>query len=213
MTTDQLVALLVADLRPVNPKRVLRAVIIALATGLAAALVATMLIFVLPPELLDGNNLKLLSIKLLFASGIVATAAAFLPQLARPGAPMRGSFAFALMPFVLIVVAATAELVWTNSSAWPGMLIEQDSLTCLPSIPLLAILPFISLIWALRMGAPTDRVRAGAVAGLTAGGLAAFACAFPCTEQSLPSIALWYGFPIGICAAIGAKLGPSLLRW
>jgi len=213
MTTDQLVALLVADLRPVNPRRVLHAVIIALATGLAAALGATMLIFVFPPELLDGKNLEFLSIKLFFASGIVATAAVFLPQLARPGAPMRGTPAFSFVPFALIAVAATAELVWAPASAWPRMIVEQDSLTCVPSIPLLAILPFGALIWAIRAGAPTDRVRAGAVAGLAAGGLGAFACAFPCIEQSLSSIALWYGLPIGICAAIGAKLGPRLLRW
>jgi hypothetical protein len=82
MTTDQLVALLVADLRPVNPRRVLCAVIIALAAGLAAALGATMLFFVFPLELLYGKNLEFLSLKLLFASGIVATAAVFLPQLA-----------------------------------------------------------------------------------------------------------------------------------
>jgi hypothetical protein len=178
MTTDQLVALLVADLKPVNPRRVVHAVIIALATGLVAALGATMLIFVFPPKLLDENNLELLSIKLLFASGIVATAAVFLPQLARPGARMRGNSVFALVP-----------------------------------IPLLAILPFGALIWAVRAGAPTDRARAGAVAGLAAGGLGALACAFPCIEQSLSSIALWYGLPIGICAAVGARLGPRLLRW
>lgn len=213
MTTDQLVALLVADLKPVDPRRVVHAVIIALAAGLAAALGATMLIFAFPPELLDGNNPEFLSIKLLFTSGIVATAAVFLPQLARPGAPTRGTSAFALVPFALIVVAATAELAWTHSSDWPHMIVERDSLTCLPSIPFLAILPFGALIWAVRAGAPTDRVRAGAVAGLAAGGLGAFACAFPCIEQSLSSIALWYGLPIGICAAIGATLGPRLLRW
>ena len=213
MTTDQLIALLVADLRPVDPRRILRALTMALAGGLAAALGVTMLIFDLPSEFLDERNLEFVSIKLLFASSIVATAAVFLPQLARPGEPTRGISAFALIPFAMIAVAATANLAWVHSSAWPRMIVEQDSLTCLPSIPLLAILPFSALIWAVRAGAPIDRARAGAVAGLAAGGLAAFACAFPCTEQSLSSIALWYGLPIGICAAIGARLGPRLLRW
>ncbi|WP_371261379.1 NrsF family protein [Bradyrhizobium sp. WSM1253] len=41
----------------------------------------------------------------------------------------------------------------------------------------------------------------------------ALACALPCVGGALPSIALWYGFPTWICAAVGAKLGPSLLRW
>ncbi|MFH1344095.1 MAG: DUF1109 domain-containing protein [Pseudomonadota bacterium] len=213
MTTDQLIALLVADLKPVDRRRVLHAVITALAIGLTAAIAVMTLTFTFPPEFLDERNLEFLSIKLLFASVVVATTAVFLPQLARPGAPMRGVPAFALIPFVMIAAAAVVALASAHFSAWPGMIVEPDSLTCLPSIPFIAILPFIALIWSLRRGAPTDRIRAGAFAGVAAGGLGAFACAFPCAEQSLPSIALWYGVPIGICAAIGAKLGPSLLRW
>lgn len=213
MTTDQLIALLVADLRPIDRGRVLHAVIAALVIGLAAALAVMKLTFAFPSELLDQRNLEFLSIKLLFASAVVATTVVFLPQLARPGTPMRSISAFALIPFATIAVAATAALASARFSAWPGMIVERDSLTCLPSIPFLAVLPFITLIWVLRMGAPTERIGAGAIAGFAAGGLGAFACAFPCTEQSFPSIALWYGFPIGICAAIGAKFGPSLLRW
>jgi hypothetical protein len=190
MTTDQLISLLVEDLRPVDPRRILRALTMALAGGLAAALGVTTLIFDLPSEFLDERNLEFVSIKLLFASSIVATTAVFLPRLARPGEPTRGIPAFALIPFAMIAVAATADLTWVHSSAWPRMIVEQDSLTCLPSIPLLAILPFSALIWAVRAGAPIDRPCAGAVAGLAAGGLAAFACAFPCTELSLSSIAL-----------------------
>jgi len=213
MTSDQLIDLLVADLKPVDRRRILHAVIVALAVGLAAALGVVTLIFVVPPKLLDGHNLEFLLIKLFFASAVVATTAVFLPQLARPGAPMRGSPVFAFIPFAMIGAAAAVALASARFSAWPGMIVEKDSLACLPAILLLAILPFTALVWALRVGAPTDLIRAGALAGLAAGGLGAIACAFPCTEQSLPSIALWYGFPVGVCAAVGAKLGPSLLRW
>jgi hypothetical protein len=38
------------------------------------------------------------------------------------------------------------------------------------------------------------------------------ACSFPCLDGSFPSIVLWYGLTIAICAAFGAKLGPGLLR-
>jgi hypothetical protein len=213
MRTDQLVSLLVADLKPIDQRRILWALILALAIGLATALGVMTLIFVLPPGLIDGKNLEFLSIKLLFASSVVAIAAVFLPQLARPGAPMHSSSAFVLVPFAIVAATATAALASAQLSSWAGMIIEEDSLICLPSIPFLATPPFLALVWALRVGAPTYRMRAGAIAGLAAGGLGAFACAFPCTEQSLPSIALWYGLPIGICAGVGAKLGPSLLRW
>jgi hypothetical protein len=41
---------------------------------------------------------------------------------------------------------------------------------CLICIPLFAAVPFASLIWALRKGAPTNLTRTGAIAGLVAGG-------------------------------------------
>ena len=159
------------------------------------------------------RNLRFLLIKLLFALAVVVTGTVFLPSLSRPGARMGSSSVLIFTPFAAIAAAAAVALGSVHFSAWTGMIVEKDSLTCLPAIPLLAVLPFAALIWALRMGAPTDGTRAGEVAGLVAGGLGALACAFPCADGSLPSIALWYGLSIGMCAAFGAKLGPTLLRW
>lgn len=55
------------------------------------------------------------------------------------------------------------------------MIVGVDSATCLIAIPLLAVMPFATLIVALRMGAPTDQMHAGAMAGLAAGGHGALA--------------------------------------
>ena len=212
MTTDQLITLLAADLKPAHRKRLLRSVIVALAIGAAAAFGVMLLIFGPHPEMLEARNLGFLSIKLLFALAVVLTGTIFLPRLARPGAQMRRS-PIIFTPFVAVTAAAGVALGSAHFSAWIGMIVEKDSLTCLLSIPLLAALPFTALIRALSLGAPTDLVRAGEIAGLVAGGLGAMACAFPCEDGSLPSIALWYGLPIGICATFGAKVGPTLLRW
>ena len=85
--------------------------------------------------------------------------------------------------------------------------------TCVICVPLFAIAPFASLIWALRKGAPLDLARTGAVAGLVSGVLGAAVFAFHHPGGSIPFIMLWYGGPIVVCAAIGALLGPHLLRW
>lgn len=213
MTTDQLIALLVADLKPVDRRCILRAVIVALITSTAAAFGVMFLIFGSRPEMPGARDPDFLASKLLFAFAVVVTGAIFLPRLARPGAEMGSSTVLILTPFAAIAAVAAVALGSAHFSAWTGMIIEKDWLTCLLSIPLLAVLPFTALIWALRVGAPTDRTCAGEIAGLVAGGLGAMACAFPCVDGSLPSIALWYGLPIGICATFGAMLGPSLLRW
>ncbi len=213
MTTDQLINLLAADLKPVDRRRILRAVIIALAIGTAAAFGVMLLIFGVRPEMPGVRNPDFLVMKLLFAFAVVVTGAIFLPRLARPGGEMHSSPALIFAPFAAIAAATVVVLGPAHFSSWIGMIVGRDSLTCLLPIPLLAVLPFTALIWALGVGAPTDRARAGEIAGLVAGGLGALACTFPCADGSLPSIALGYGLPIGICATFGAKLGPSLLRW
>lgn len=213
MTTDQLIALLVADLKPTDQRRILRVVIAALLIGAAAAFGVMFLIFGVRSEMPGARNPDVLMIKLLFAFAIVVTGSMFLPRLARPGAQLRGSPALVFMPFEAMAAAAVVVLGSAHFSAWTGLIFGKDSLTCLVSIPLFAVLPFAALVWALTIGAPTDQVRAGEIAGLVAGGLGALACAFPCADGALPAITLWYGLPIGICATLGAMLGPSLLRW
>jgi hypothetical protein len=213
MTTDQLIELLIADLTPVARRRILCTMILAFALGTAAAFGAMLLIFNPRPEWLSGRSLDTLLVKILFASGVAAIAAVFLPQLARPQARMRSLPKIVYAPFAAVAASATVALASSHWSGWAGMIVGRDWMTCVFMIPVLSIMPFAFLIWALRTGASTDPKHAGELAGLVAGGLAALACAFPCVDGALPSIALWYSFSIVICATVGAKLGPSLLRW
>jgi hypothetical protein len=213
MITDQLIKLLVADLKPVDRARVSRALVVAMLIGAAVPLAVVFLILVPRHDVFGAENVGYLLLKLLFTLSVVATAAGFLPELARPAPEARNFAAFVSAPFIAIAVLAAVALGSSDLSSWGSIILGRGWLTCLFSIPLLAILPFAALVWAWRAGAPTDRMRAGTAAGLGAGGLSAAACAFLCPDDALPSIALWYGPTIGICAISGAKLAPSLLRW
>jgi hypothetical protein len=84
---------------------------------------------------------------------------------------------------------------------------------CLLSIPLLALPILGALLLALRHGAVLAPIRAGAVAGLAAGGLATAVYALHCIEDSPLFYATWYSLGILIVAALGALLGSRLLRW
>ena len=213
MRTDQLIESLVAELKPIDRTHISRALLSALAIGAIAALSIMFAVFGVVPNLLGRPQPDVFVSKLLFGVGVAATAAALLPKLARPGAGMRNLPALIFLPFDAIVAAAASALASVPVAAWTDMVFEENAVRCLLAIPLLAIPPFMALVWALRLGAPTDLSFAGAIAGLVAGGLAASACALPCVDHWIPAIAIWYGIPIGVCTTVGAKLGPWLLRW
>lgn len=70
-----------------------------------------------------------------------------------------------------------------------------------------------ALLLALRRGAPTSPVRAGAVASLAAGAIGAALYALHCVDDSPLFVLAWYGLAIGIVTAAGAALGRRILAW
>jgi hypothetical protein len=154
-----------------------------------------------------------LSLKLAFAIAVVGVAVRYLTRLARPGAE-RGISPFTIVvPFAAIALLGAMSLGAAPSSHWNRMILGDEWLECLLSIPIIAIVPFAVTIFAVRRAAPTNLVRAGAVAGLIAGGVSAIAYALHCSDDSLPFIATWYGGTIVLCTLAGAAMGPRLLRW
>jgi hypothetical protein len=144
---------------------------------------------------------------------IVGLALVYLTRLARPGGERKTPSFLVAIPFLVIVVLAGISLALAPSSHWDKMIVGNEWLECLISIPIIAIVPFAISIWAVRRAAPTNLARAGAFAGLAAGGVSAMAYALHCTDDSLPFVAVWYGGTIVLCTLAGAALGPRLLRW
>jgi hypothetical protein len=68
-------------------------------------------------------------------------------------------------------------------------------------------------MWALRGLAPTRPRWAGFAAGLFAGSLGALGYALYCPELSPLFVLVWYTAGVLLPAALGALLGPLLLRW
>ena len=159
------------------------------------------------------SSLWFVALKLLFALTVVGTGLAFLGRAVRPGQDARTPFQLAFLPFIAVGVAAVIELAFGLSTVQHPMTTGTHWVMCLYCIPLFAAIPFVLLVWALRLGAPTNLRRTGAMAGLVAGAVGAAAYAFHCPDDSLPFIALWYGASIAVCAAVGATLGPRVLRW
>ena len=213
MKTEDLVALLSTNPEPVNREAVVRTLYVAIA---AAAITAFGIVFAglgFRPDLTATHVLFYLTVKLAFAIGIVGLAMTYPMRLACPGGERRMAPFIVAVPFLIVLILAAISLGSAPRAHWERMIVGDEWLECLLSIPVIAIVPFSVSIWAVRKGAPTNLSRAGAFAGLIAGGVSAMAYALHCTDDSLPFIALWYGGTVVLCTLAGAALGPWLLRW
>jgi hypothetical protein len=213
MKTDDLVALLSTNLEPVDRGSVIRTLCAALAAGSIVPLGITLVGLGVRPDLMTARALIFLVMKLSFAVGIVGLALVYLTRLARPGREGGTSSILMALPFAAVALLAAISLGLAPSSHWDKMIVGDEWLECLLSIPIIATVPFAISILALRRAAPTNLARTGAFAGLIAGGVSAMAYAFHCTDDSLPFVAVWYGGTIVLCTLAGAALGPRLLRW
>jgi len=213
MKTDQLIDMLSTNVEPVPPGGLRKTLLGALVAGGVAAFCLMLATVGLRTGVTDGFLPGYLTVKLLFTLSLIGVGAALLERLMRPGQDGRKLFAFVFLPFLIVVCAGVASLVFGQPMAWGRMMFGMQWATCLLCIPLFAVVPFAALIWALRKGAPTNLRRAGAIAGFVAGALGATAYAFHCPDDSVPFIAIWYGTLVALCGAIGAMLGPRLLRW
>jgi hypothetical protein len=144
----------------------------------------------------------------------VAGAAGFLAaRLARPAARRALPTAALLVP---ALVMATLGLVQGLSAApgegWAQML-GHSWRTCPRNVLLLSLPALAAVFWGLRGLAPTQPRLAGAAAGLFAGGLGAAGYALSCSEVAFSFVAVWYSLGMLLVAALGAWLGPRVLRW
>lgn len=213
MKTDELVALLSTNPEPVDRGLVVRTLLIALGAGSILALGITIVGLGVRPDIMTSGALSFVIAKVAFAVGISSLALVYLAKMARPGGERKPRSYLVAVPFLVIMALAVMNLGLAPSTHWNKMIVGDEWLECLVSIPVIAILPFAISIWAVRQAAPTNLARTGAFAGLVAGGVSAMAYALHCTDDSLPFVAVWYGGTIVLCTLGGAAMGSRLLRW
>lgn len=212
MRTDDLVEALITHVEPVDSGAVGRRIALAALSGVMLSGAAILLGFGPRTGLFTARAWAFVVLKIAFAAAVAGTAANYLIRLSRPGARLKHDL-LVVIPFLAIVALALVSLGSAPVSHWDRMVTGEGWFECLISIPIIAIVPFVLTMWAVRQAAPTDLRRAGAFAGLVAGGISAVAYALHCTDDSVPFVATWYGGTIVACTLAGAALGPRLLRW
>jgi len=212
MKTDDLIRALAVDQR--RPPAPLRQLILgALAIGLAGAIALFLWRVKMRPDFMVAMHDPLFIHKFLVTLGFAIPAAGLLLRLLRPGAP-RGIWQAALVIGPAILALGIAyELMMFDPAVWASRLMGRNAMFCMRTIPLLSIPLLVALLIAMRWGAPTRPVLAGAAAGLTAGGMAATLYAAHCIDDSPLFVMAWYGVSILAVTVIGMIAGWRLLRW
>ena len=211
MKTDELIAALATNAGPAPRAVVARRLAPATAFGVLASVALSLLILGPVDDLaLPGAALW---IKLIYASVLGAAAAWLTGRLSRPAARSIGA-ALALAGVVIAVASAGLfSLLATEPGERVNYTLGQSWAVCPWAVFGLSLPALAATLWAVRGLAPTRPRATGLAAGLLAGAAGAAGYALACVEPSTLFIAIWYTLGIALCGALGAALGPRVLRW
>jgi hypothetical protein len=214
MKTEDLVDLLASGAAPVDPHLAAKRYARALVLGWLGAAALMLMLFGLRPDLAVVARGAMFWYKLAFPASLGAAALWATSRLARPGVPVgRASLALAA-PIAVVWIAALLRYAGaSDAAARASMLWGLTWRVCPLNIALLSVPVFVGVFWALKGLAPTRLRAAGAAGGLLAGATATTAYCLHCPEMGVPFWAIWYLLGMLIPTAVGAALGPRLLRW
>jgi hypothetical protein len=212
MRTDDLIAQLSTSLEPVRNGAVTRLLLAAVAIGIAGSILVMLTMIGLRHDLNSAMVSFGMWTKLIYTFAIAAFGFWLVERAGRPGAEMTRPVMALALPLLAIALLAALQMSAPGADM-PRLVLGHSSRVCAPLVILTALPTLAAAFWALKRLAPTRLTLAGAGAGLFAGGAGAFVYSFHCTEGSAPFIAIWYTLGIVLTVAIGALLGPRLLRW
>lgn len=213
MRTEDLVAMLATGAGAVAQHESRRRYAAALAGG---ALGATLLMLALlgpRPDLAAALRLPMFWVKFGFVACLAAAGLAAALRMSTPGRRLGWVAAAAAAPVAAIWLLAAVVLARADAAQRVVAFFGDTWNSCPFLIALLSAPVFAGAIWAMRGLAPTRLRPAGAAAGLLAGGVGAMVYSVHCPEMAAPFIGFWYLLGVLIPTALGALLGPRLLRW
>lgn len=213
MKTDDLINVLSTNVEPVDLRQPGRDLAKSITVGIILSVGGVLAWSGLRQDLTDNHAIAFFVLKIVLSAALILAGARYLVRLGRPGVDTHIFHGHIGWPAYVTGALALAAMIALPLVHWHHLSMEDGWVECLVSIPLIALVPFASVVWAMRRMAPTNLPRTGAVAGVVAGGISALGYALHCTDDSLSFIALWYGGAIALCALAGFLLGPRLLRW
>jgi hypothetical protein len=213
MTTNDLIARLTGELKPVSRTAVIQRV----GTGLGISLVASAVLMVLwlgmRPDLAEASTTMMFWTKFTYTLILAVAGGWAVKRIAHPIGSIRVNLGLMAATIVVMIVLAFAQLAMTPPEEHMAMLKGRTITVCTFNIVMLSLPLLIGAFWVLRGLAPTRLTLAGAAAGLAAGSIASLVYSFHCDESAMPFIAVWYTLGVLVAGLIGAITGRFILRW
>jgi hypothetical protein len=178
------------------------------AASLACALVLVFSVIGIRHDFADIAVRMPFAFKLAYTGSLVVGASVVALYAATPGASPTALYA--LLPALILLAIG----VIFDPTAFPIMGRTDTAVAfCVGSILFLSLPAMILTFLAMRKGAPTRPVIAGAVTGLLSASVGAMAYTLACKNDGTAFVAIWYTAACAIMAFIGAIVGRRVLRW
>ncbi|MFT0519630.1 DUF1109 domain-containing protein [Pseudomonas faucium] len=213
MKTDELIALLASGEGPVDRHVAARRLGRALLLGMLGALLLAATLYGVRSDLAEVARTSLFWAKLALPGSLALLGLWLTQRLARPGVQGGALWGLLGVPLLLVWLGAAISLAGAPVDARAELIFGRTWRTCALNITLLSAPLFVAVFWALRGLAPTRLRQAGAAGGLLAGATATLAYCVHCPEMEVPFWGVWYLLGMLLPTALGAALGPRLLRW
>lgn len=151
--------------------------------------------------------------KMAYAGALALAAGWLTASLSRPAAPLQWPQRVTFAVVMIMALMGAASLAFEPSGGRIQALLGYSWFSCPWSVLALSLPALAASLWAVRGLAPTRLRAAGFAAGLMAGSVGAFGYSLSCPEASSAFVAVWYSLGIALTGALGAALGPRVLRW
>ena len=214
MKTDDLIARLSAGTVAVPAGVRWRRIGVAAALAVVAAFAVLMVGWGPRPDLHLAMRTPPFWMKAGYTAAPAAAGLLLVDRSGRPGARAGVGLALLAAAVAAILMLAAYELMRMPMADWRADMMGHSARVCPLRIVVMAA-PGVraGAVGAEAHGPDPPGALAGAAAGLLAGGLAATVYGLGCNETAAAFTAAWYTLGVGVWAAIGALVGPRLLRW
>jgi hypothetical protein len=213
MKTDDLITMLASGVQSVEANALQRRYATALGWGGFGATLLMAIMLGVRPDLAEASLLPMFWVKFFLPASLLAGGLIAVVRLSRPGARLGRVTSALVAPVVAIWLLAAVALLGAAPEARSALIFGETWKTCPFNVTLLSMPAFVALMWAMRGLAPTQLALSGAAAGLLSGAIGATVYSLHCPEMQAPFLAIWYLLGMLIPTALGALLGPRLLRW